>query len=589
MLIPPFSPMCIVIGRNPISPRRENKNPQIFKPFCMVYASLLGLILFPAPSLAVDFLRVNYIVECDDPASLILKIHAKIQGLPAEETPLLLPDSHVTSLELFTVEGESERPTETIQESLDAPLGRHILLRGKASEIVSMKYQISLSNRVPISRHSYGDGKRCIIYASDFLLGFGEYQTRVGISFDLPAAWVAAANAKSTGKGLFVINGRDDVVFYLGTAAGQQIAFGQTVVSLAVEPGWEKVQEKIVNSFRRQITYWEKTSKDAEIDFLLISLIDSGKNGGDLKVVTLGNSSGFVASASPAYLKAADFGEVFEREASKSLIQCFFPSLRNSKESASESIILEYLLLKTDMKLGVLPKEEFLQRIAVGLGKTSEEGTRSQKRPNVLSQKALSRVIQSKEEKLSNLFLLDLLLGFYGRSTTSLEQLIHSKMNSVVFEKIVEGDPPRNLFRDSGFLVQQKVVFPKGEPEDISKRLKPFGLVFEIRELADLSFDLNENFQIEQIRNRDGKALMVGDKIIAIDGQKILSPVDLIKCRSEIHPGAEITLLIERSGEIQKIKLQVGREKFVRLEPNRLSDLDKQEKLEAFWRREVDQ
>jgi len=40
---------------------------------------------------------------------------------------------------------------------------------------------------------------------------------------------------------------------------------------------------------------------------------------------------------------------------------------------------------------------------------------------------------------------------------------------------------------------------------------------------------------------------------------------------------------------VQKIKQRVGRETFVRLEPNRLSDLDKQEKLEAFWSREYDQ
>ena len=135
-------------------------------------------------------------------------------------------------------------------------------------------------------------------------------------------------------------------------------------------------------------------------------------------------------------------------------------------------------------------------------------------------------------------------------------------------------------------------MFPKNEFEDISKRLKPFGLVFEMRDLPDLSIDLNENFQVERIRKKGegtSGALLVGDKIMAIGDTRILRPIDLIKCRSAMHPGDEITLVVERSGVVQKIKQRVGRETFVRLEPNRLSDSDKQEKLEAFWMREIDE
>jgi hypothetical protein len=580
------------MGMNSIIPFFAKRKFKISEPRFIAHAYLLGQILFPSVSFAVDSIRVNYTVECEDAARRTLKIRAKIQGLPAEEIPLTLPDSRVTSLELFTVEGEDEKQTEPLQESSDAPLGRNILLRGKPSESVSVKYQISLSDRLSPDRHSYGDGKRCIIYASDLLLGFGDREARTGISFDLPPAWIVVANAKNTGKGVYAVGGKQDVVFYLGTASGQQNTFGQTEVALAIEPGWEVVKEKIINSLRRQILYREKTSKDVKSGSLLIALLESTKKAGELRIVTLENSTGLVASTSPAWLKAAEFGEMVEREISKSLIPCFFPGLRNSKESSAESFILEYLMLKTEMKTGVLPKEQFLQKIAVGFGRMAEESRRSPKRSNVLSPKAVARVALSKEEKISNLFLLDLLLGFYGKSTSSLEQLIHSKMNSVLFEKIVEGEPPRNLFRDAGFLIQQRIVFPKGEAEDISKRLRPFGLVFEMRELADLSFDLNENFQIERIpkkREGDDRPLLLGDKIIAIDEQRILRPVDLLKCRSAMHPGDEITLLIERSGALQKIKQRVGRETIVRLEPNRLSDLDKQEKLEAFWVREVDQ
>ncbi len=557
-----------------------------------ISAGLLGLIPFPSISFAANSIRVNYTIECENPATHKLKIRAKIQGLPAEEIPLLLPDSHVTGLELLTVEGGGEKETEALQDLSEGPLGRNVLLRGKPSETLSVKYQITLSDRLSGDRHSFGDGKRFLIYASDLLLGFGEREVRAGISFELPPAWIVLANTKETGKGLFIVGGKQEAIFYLGSAAGQQRAFGRTEVTWVIEPGWADSEENIISILQRQISFHEKTFQDAKSGSLFIALLESTQKAGDLKIVTLENSLGVIASASPAALKAAGFEERLRREVSIGLMQCFFPTLRNSKESTAESFILEYLLLKTDLKTGVLPKELFLQTIAVGFGMTSESGGRSPKRSSALSQKSVARVVLSKEEKISNLFLLDLLLGFYGRSTNSLEQLLRMKASSVAFEKIVEGDPPRSLLHDTGFLVQQKIVFPKGDADDISKRLKPFGLVFEMKELGGWSFELNENFQVERIKKNtegDDRGLWLGDKIIAINDQRILRPVDLVKCRSEMRPGDEITLLIERSGEVQKIKQRVSRETFVRLEPNRLSDLDKQEKLEAFWSREYDQ
>ena len=584
--------MSVEIGMKPEIYPFEKRDPRKFLPDFMIVAGVLLFFLFSKASFAADAIRVNYTVECDDSSSLALKIKAKIQNLPAEETTLLLPDSRVTNLELFAVEGEDEKEFEKPLELPDAPLGRNILLKGKSSETVSLRYQISLSDRFPRGRHSYGDGKRYILFASDILLGFGERGARANISFELPPTWIIVTTAKKAGKGAFAVSGKQDIVFYLGKAASRHATFGQIEVWLAIEPGWEVVKEKAIGILQHQILYREKTSENTKSGSLLIALLDSTKNAEELKMSVLDNSSGFVALASSLFLKATEFDEIFRREVSRDLIQCFFPNLRSAKELTAESFFIEYLLLKTDLKTGVLSKEQFLQKIAAGFGVIPNESHRPQKRTNPSSLKAVARVALTEEEKLSNLFLLDLLLGFYGKSTSSLEQLIHAKMNSVVLEKIVEGDPPRNLFRDSGLLIQQKIVFPKGEFEDVSKRLRPFGLVFEMRELADLSFDLNEKFQVERIRQKgegNSGALLVGDKLIAIDDKRILRPIDLITCRSVLHPGNEITLVVERNGEVQKIKHRVGRETFFRLESNRLSDSDKQEKLEAFWAREVDE
>jgi hypothetical protein len=50
--------------------------------------------------------------------------------------------------------------------------------------------------------------------------------------------------------------------FYLG-GGGQQHTFGQTEVTLVIEPGWEEVEEKIINSaasdlFQRNISGCKK-------------------------------------------------------------------------------------------------------------------------------------------------------------------------------------------------------------------------------------------------------------------------------------------------------------------------------------------
>lgn len=229
-----------------------------FKQFLLQFtgpACLLGIILLPSILFAANSIRVNYTVECEDPATRKLRIRAKIQGLPAQEIPLLLPDSQVTGLELLTVEGGGEKETETFQESSDGTLGRNVLLRGKPSETVSVKYQITLSDRLSRDRHSFGDGKRCLLYASDLLLGFGDRDVRVGISFELPPAWIVVANTKNTGKGLFVGGGKQEAIFYLGAATGQQLAFGHTEVTLVIEPGWADFEEKIISIVQRQILF----------------------------------------------------------------------------------------------------------------------------------------------------------------------------------------------------------------------------------------------------------------------------------------------------------------------------------------------
>ncbi|MFN8007950.1 MAG: hypothetical protein U0V70_13170 [Terriglobia bacterium] len=539
--------------------------------------------------LAAETIRVAYVVEYDPLALHTLKINARIQGLPAEALPVELPESHVTDLALSTVEGGEEKDVESVPKFPEASLGRNILLHGKVSEAVLLKFKITLNDRLIAERHSYGDGKRCLIYASDLLLGFSDQNVRSTISFDLPTNWIVVSNIKNSGKDRYLPGAKNEAMFYLGTASRQLNTVGGMDVAIAIEAGWETTKEKWVDLLKRQLAYRVNTLNDERTNPFLVVLLDSVKSARELKLTSLPNASGMVALASMSWLGEADSIDKFQQDATRVLLQCFFPGLRNARDSSVEAYLLDYLSIKTELKTGSITKEQFFQEMATGIGVIADGVNRLPKKAGPSNPKAAPRVFLTREEKVARLFLLDLLLGFYGKSPNSLEQFLQPRINTGILEKLLEGEAPRSLARESGFLVQLETVFPRGEG-DISKRLRPFGLVFEKRELADLSFDLDENFNVVRVtRKQEGieRGIMVGDKVLAIGDRKILRPIDLTMVRSEMRPGTDILLLVERDGATLKIKEHVGVESLTKLEANRLSDPDKQEKLEIFLSRDI--
>jgi len=284
--------------------------------------------------------------------------------LPAEDVRLLLPDSEVTNFELLYGNDRLEENREESEDHPESWSGREIFLSGRNSERASISYQVKLSDRFPLEKHSYGDGRRCILYPFEILPNFEERESRSNVSFQLPPAWVVITTAKKVGKGFSSVGNKLEEVFYLGKASSQQLSHGQTEIALAVEAAWEPSKEMVLDILRQQILYQEKIVKEGKSRSLLVALVESPKSVGELRFSTLNNSSGFSASAPFSPWNPSEFQEALRRGVSKCLLECFFPSLRFAKRSTLESYVLEYFLKKSDLKRGLLPKEKFLQQIA---------------------------------------------------------------------------------------------------------------------------------------------------------------------------------------------------------------------------------
>jgi hypothetical protein len=101
---------------------------------------------------------------------------------------------------------------------------------------------------------------------------------------------------------------------------------------------------------------------------------------------------------------------------------------------------------------------------------------------------------------------------------------------------------------------------------------------------------LSETFQVNRIEQPFDDSLsnpQMGDRILAVNQNRLLEPVDLFKLRGSLRVGGDVILTIERNGTILRLKQRVERVNYCRLAVNGLADSDKQQKLGQFLAREV--
>jgi predicted metalloprotease with PDZ domain len=265
--------------------------------------------------------------------------------------------------------------------------------------------------------------------------------------------------------------------------------------------------------------------------------------------------------------------------------------LANFVEALNPSALRDYLALKTRLKTGAVTRHEFLQTIAKDLWKVLGTDSRHPMSSQLVSARAKvpgQEPAPPGTSRGQNYFLTDLALAFYGDHAGSLEEFLHTKFTGAEKSQLSGRDFQGKMAEEARASEVLERLWVEAGHIPVGETLRPFGLLFERRELLDLPFKLTETFQVAQVKKSSSSAggnVQVGDRILAVNHHRLTMPDDLLKCRSQLNAGEEVQLFIERNGVAVKLKQHIPMEVLLRLEVNKLADADKQQKLERFLSR----
>jgi predicted metalloprotease with PDZ domain len=238
------------------------------------------------------------------------------------------------------------------------------------------------------------------------------------------------------------------------------------------------------------------------------------------------------------------------------------------------------------LKTRVLTPSEFLDAMAKDLWRDFGSASEDAKIRNLVAGGSQESRKARPAKVRHNYFLLDLTLAFYGDSAGSLEEFLFSEFNELRKTPLSAVSFRRQLARERRVSQWLETLWSDADVRvPIGELLRPFGLLFNRRELPAFPFELTEAFQVMQDRNNSTvrtSSLQAGDRILAVNHHRLIMPDDLQKCRSQLGAENEVELSVERNGAFMRVQQRLGKEVLLRLEENKLADADKREKLERF-------
>jgi hypothetical protein len=366
--------------------------------------------------------------------------------------------------------------------------------------------------------------------------------------------------------------------------------------NLAIEPAWTSADLDIWQVMKRQISYlgkWTTASRPQPLMVVFLGPLredkmDEGLICGKEVVIIL---------APPLLPLGSETINAITYKLAEKLVSFYLPVPCTPGPSDVGKSLVEYLTWKTILKTGSLSRRKFLEKMAQGFrGAPQEVAT------DLVASSAQSVWLGSwKVESLSDsavrlrgpltFFLIDLALVFYGKEYHSIEELLQncvsadgkSTKEQVDIFKILQSEQEVNRIAE--------LLLGGSARIDVAKVLRPFGLILVRTELPSFDFQLSESFQVTHLGKGIAPVktgLRLGDRIVALNGTLLVRPSDLFKLRSVLQPGEEVTLTVERNGANVILTEVLEPEVYLRLEPNKLADSDKQERLGHFLAKEIE-
>ncbi|HEU0006365.1 MAG TPA: hypothetical protein VFS12_10285 [Terriglobia bacterium] len=520
--------------------------------------------------------QLRYTVDASQAAKRLLKIQAQIEGLPEGQTTIVFPDSKTSIPNRISQVGRVSEDGEV--SSLILEDGR-LVVESSGAELVKLVFQLRSESFQHLDRATYFDEYRCLFHPQDVVLQIENQDPKVAVSFVLPDQWEVVTTARAAADGAFSIETKRTVPFYLGKA---ETAHDGSNGSMAIEPGWPPAPE-LLASLRQQMKHRQKFGRNPGPRPLLAVFLAPSRPVSNKELLAVGTPQLLAFTAVPGLTDTSLAIRKLQQAMARALARMVFPASANFSVALGPDRLIDYLTLKACLKTGVLGRAEFLDALAVELWNTFGEPGESPAKPRSNAKTARTAVTSPPRTRCSGL-LLDLALSFYGNSVRSLDAFLASGFDPTA-EIITEADLRKRLRQEEQAAAALTAVWQSEDLQEIGELLRPFGLLFDRRELPAFDFQLNETFQIAQLgKHTQGTTsiLETGDRILAINNYRLMLPDDLLKCRSRLTPGQEVQLEVERRNLPLRVTQRVAKEVLLKLEINKLADADKQQKLEQF-------
>jgi len=538
----------------------------------LIFACFLPALAKPKPGPV----QLRYTVDASQPAKRLLRIQAQIEGLPEGRTTIVFPDSKNSLPNRISQVGWESEDGEVSAVTLE---DGQFVVESTSSEPVKLVFQLRSESFQHLDRATYLDEDRCLFHLQDVFLQIENQDPKVAVSFVLPDFWEVISTARAAKDGSYLVERKRPAPFYLGKAESLHDD-DNSLVSMAIEPGWPPAKE-LLTALRQQIRHRQKFGKRAGSRPLLAVLLSPKRPVPGKELVVSGVPQLLALTAVPAVPETPLATRTLQQAMARGLARLYFPAIANFSVALGPDRLIDYLALKALLKTGVLGKGEFLDALAVDLWSTF--GGESQPKPSSNAKTARTAAALPTRTPCSGV-LLDLALSFYGDTILSLDALLASGFGASSAEPITEADLRKRLRQEQQAAAALTGVWQSEETQRIGDLLRPFGLLFDRRELPAFDFQLNETFQIAQLggHSQESTMLETGDRILAINNHRLVLPDDLLKCRSRLTPGQEIQLDVERRSLPLRLTQRVAKEVMLKLEINKLADADKQQKLERF-------
>jgi hypothetical protein len=417
------------------------------------------------------------------------------------------------------------------------------------------------------------------LFARDFAVSFADEVTSQ-VEFKWPEGWEYYSQTTAEKKGKFELLPDVDHFFYATSRLVEKILWPRLNLRCVYSESSNEETDLILGDLKKQYFSLQEEERVRKNRNLL--LLFEG-----FKPLPSPDIFSPLQNILVIQLQEHETGDYSRRLARKrslayALAGFFYPEIESAKALAPDSAnLFHYLSWKNLLKCGDISREDFLERMAEGIHLSSGRKNAKPAFQTASANEAIDPIQSVLVEGLSRYFLMDLWLECFGRQNKNLPDLL-SKMRAADLEEPDFSVPWIQQFQQERKAGHYAQILFGDAPVPVKDLLQPFGLILFQRNIPSFLFLLSEACLVEKITENRPSELKLGDRIVAIEGDPLYSPVDLPKLRSIYNSGQTANLTVERNGLILKIPYRLMPTYYSRLELNRLADSDKLEKVDKF-------